>query len=254
VPRQNAIIGPLWKCLKYNRGFILEENAPVSQHKVKIAPSILSADFARLGEHVKEAEAAGADWVHVDVMDGHFVPNITIGPLIVKALRPITRRPLDVHLMIEQPERYLKDFASAGADYLTVHQETCPHLHRTIEQIRELGVKPGVVINPATPVSLIEPILPEVDLVLIMSVNPGFGGQGYIHACTEKIRLVRALLDALGSKAYLQVDGGVNVHTAREVVEAGATVLVAGSAVYNKKSSVAENMAALRAAYASSSA
>ena len=226
----------------------------MSYEHVKIAPSILSSDFAQLGEQVKEAEEAGADWIHVDVMDGHFVPNISIGPLIVKALRPITRRPLDVHLMIEQPERYLADFAAAGADYMSVHQETCPHLHRTIQQIRELGVKPGVVINPATPVSLIEPILPCVDLVLLMSVNPGFGGQSYIPGCTDKIRRVRALLDEMGSEALLEVDGGINETTAREVVEAGADVLVAGSAVYNRAASVASNIAALRATYTSSNA
>ncbi|MFP4499980.1 MAG: ribulose-phosphate 3-epimerase [Candidatus Hydrogenedentota bacterium] len=222
----------------------------VHTNQVKIAPSILSADFARLGAHVREAVDAGADWVHVDVMDGHFVPNITIGPLIVEALRPVTGCPLDVHLMIEQPERYLADFAKAGADYLTVHQETCPHLHRTIQQIRELGVRPGVVINPATPASFIEPILPEVDLVLLMSVNPGFGGQSYIPGCTEKIAAVRHMLDAIGSHAELEVDGGIKPATAKAVVEAGATVLVAGSAVFNSTAPLRENIAALRAAYA----
>jgi ribulose-phosphate 3-epimerase len=219
--------------------------------KIKIAPSILSADFARLGEQVKDAETAGVDYIHVDVMDGHFVPNITIGPLIVKALRPVTDLPLDVHLMIENPELYLADFAKAGADIITVHVETCPHLHRTIQQIRELGVKPGVTLNPATPLSTLEEILPEVDLVLIMSVNPGFGGQSYIRSCTDKIARLRMMLDRIGSKAELEVDGGVNTSTIAEVVRAGADVLVAGSAIYNNKASIAENVKQLRAGYQS---
>jgi ribulose-phosphate 3-epimerase len=219
--------------------------------KIKIAPSILSADFARLGEQVKDAETAGVDYIHVDVMDGHFVPNITIGPLIVKALRPVTDLPLDVHLMIENPELYLADFAKAGADIITVHVETCPHLHRTIQQIRELGVKPGVTLNPATPLSTLEEILPEVDLVLIMSVNPGFGGQSYIRSCTDKITRLRMMLDRIGSKAELEVDGGVNTSTIAEVVRAGADVLVAGSAIYNNKASIAENVKQLRAGYQS---
>lgn len=214
---------------------------------IKIAPSILSADFARLGDQVSAAEAAGVDYIHVDVMDGHFVPNITIGPLVVKALRPITRLPLDVHLMIEQPERYLADFAAAGADILTVHVETCPHLHRTIQQIKELGVRAGVTLNPATPLHTLEEILPEVDLVLIMSVNPGFGGQSYIPASSAKIARLRAMLDAIGSPADLEVDGGVNVETIAEVVAAGATVLVAGSAIFNQRASVEDNVRRLRA-------
>jgi len=213
---------------------------------VKLAPSILAADFARLGEQVKEAEAAGVDYIHVDVMDGHFVPNITIGPLIAQALRPVTRLPLDVHLMIEQPERYLADFARAGADILTVHVETCPHLHRTIQQIKELGVKAGVTLNPATPLSSLEEILPEVDLVLIMSVNPGFGGQAYIPGSTAKIARLRAMLDAIGSQADLEVDGGVNPATIGEVVAAGATVLVAGSAIFNRRTPVRQNVQQLR--------
>ncbi|MCK6629111.1 MAG: ribulose-phosphate 3-epimerase [Anaerolineae bacterium] len=213
---------------------------------VKLAPSILAADFARLGEQVKEAEAAGVDYIHVDVMDGHFVPNITIGPLIAQALRPVTRLPLDVHLMIEQPERYLADFARAGADILTVHVETCPHLHRTIQQIKELGVKAGVTLNPATPLSSLEEILPEVDLVLIMSVNPGFGGQAYIPGSTAKIARLRAMLDAIGSQADLEVDGGVNPATIGEVVAAGATVLVAGSAIFNQHAPVWQNVQQLR--------
>lgn len=213
---------------------------------IKIAPSILSADFARLGEHVKEAEAAGVDYIHVDVMDGYFVPNITIGPLIVKALRPVTALPLDVHLMIEQPERYLADFAQAGANILTVHVETCPHLHRTIQHIKELGVKAGVTLNPATPLSSLVEILPDVDLVLIMSVNPGFGGQSYIPGSTSKIARLRAMLDEVNPQAELEVDGGVNPTTIKEVVEAGATVLVAGSAIFNKRASVAANVQQLR--------
>ncbi len=214
----------------------------------RIAPSILSADFARLGEQVKEAEAGGADWIHVDVMDGHFVPDITIGPLIVQALRPVTRLPLDVHLMIEHPERFLADFAQAGADRLTVHVETCPHLHRTIQQIKELGVKAGITLNPATPLSTLEEILPAVDLVLIMSVNPGFGGQSYIPSSTAKVARLRRMLDAIGSPAELEIDGGVNTSTIAEIVEAGATMLVAGSAVFNPAAPIAENIRQLRQA------
>jgi len=214
--------------------------------QVKISPSILSADFARLGEHVKEAEAAGVDYIHVDVMDGHFVPNITIGPLIVRALKPVTDLPMDVHLMIEKPERYLEEFAKAGADILTVHMETCPHLHRTIQQIKELGVKAGVSLNPSTPLCTLEEVLPELDLVLIMSVNPGFGGQSYIPSSTAKIARLRKMLDAIGSKAELEVDGGVNANTVEEVIAAGADVFVAGSAIFNKKQSVAANVKQLR--------
>jgi ribulose-phosphate 3-epimerase len=212
----------------------------------KIAPSILSADFARLGEQVREAEAAGADWIHVDVMDGHFVPNITIGPLIVRALRPVTRLPLDVHLMIEHPERYLADFAEAGADWITVHVETCPHLHRTIQQIKELGCKAGVTLNPGTPLSSLEAILPAVDLVLIMSVNPGFGGQSYIPASTHRISRLRGMLNSIGSPAEIQVEGGVNKSTIAEILRAGATVLVVGSAVFNERAPVTENIRQLR--------
>ena len=213
---------------------------------VKIAPSILSADFARLGEQVRDAEAAGADWIHVDVMDGNFVPNITIGPLVVRAMRPVTRLPLDVHLMIEGPERYLADFVRAGADRLTVHVETCPHLHRTIQQIKELGVPAGVTLNPATPLSHLEEVLPEVDLVLVMSVNPGFGGQSYIASSTTRLARLRAMLDDIGSQAELQVDGGVNPSTIATVVEAGATVLVIGSAVFNDRAPVGDNIRQLR--------
>jgi ribulose-phosphate 3-epimerase len=213
---------------------------------VKIAPSILSADFARLGEQVHEAEAAGADMIHVDVMDGHFVPNITVGPLVVRAVRAITSLPLHAHLMIEQPERYLANFIEAGANGLTVHVETCPHLHRTIQQIKELGGKAGVTLNPATPLSSLEEILPEVDHVLLMSVNPGFGGQSYIPRSTARIARLRAMLDEIGSLAELEVDGSVNLATVTQVVGAGATVLVIGSAIFNDRASVQENIHRLR--------
>lgn len=212
----------------------------------KIAPSILTADFTRLGEQLREAEAAGVDWIHLDIMDGNFVPNITFGPVLVQAVRQATRLPLDVHLMIAQPERYLADFVHAGADWLTVHVETCPHLHRTIQQIKELGGRAGVTLNPATPLSSVEEILPDVDLVLVMSVNPGFGGQKYIPGSTARIARLRAMLDATGSPAELEVDGGINPGTIAEVVNAGASVLVIGSAIFNSKAPIAENVRQLR--------
>jgi ribulose-phosphate 3-epimerase len=213
----------------------------------KLAPSILSSDFGRLAAQVQEAEAAGADWIHVDVMDGHFVPNLTLGPQVAAAVRRATRLPVDVHLMIEQPERHLAAFADAGADYLTVHVETCPHLHRTLQQIRELGVAPGVTLNPGTPVAAVSEVLAEVDLVLVMSVNPGFGGQRYIPASTRRIAALRSLLDERSlSGVELQVDGGIDATTATSALNAGASVLVAGSAVYNERASVAANIEALR--------
>ncbi len=202
---------------------------------VKIAPSILSADFAKLGEEVAAVDRGGADWIHVDVMDGHFVPNITIGPLVVKAIRPVTKLPLDVHLMIENPDLYIEEFAKAGADYITVHVEACRHLHRTIHYIKSLGVKAGVVLNPATPVESIQHIIADVDMVLLMSVNPGFGGQKFIPEVLPKIRKVKEMAEEKGVSIEIEIDGGVNSETAKLCVEAGATVLVAGSAVYNKE-------------------
>ena len=214
-----------------------------------ISPSILSADFGRLAEQVAEAADAGADWIHVDVMDGHFVPNITIGPAVTAAVRAATDLPVDVHLMIEEPDRYLADFAGAGADYITVHQEACPHLHRTIERMRELGVRAGVTLNPATSLETLAEVISEVDLALIMSVNPGFGGQSYIESSTEKIRRLRAMLDERGADgAQLEVDGGINVDTAAAATRAGASVLVAGAAIYGHPDGVAEAIRLLRRA------
>lgn len=212
---------------------------------VKIAPSILSADFSKLGEEIKDVEMGGADLIHVDVMDGHFVPNITIGPLIVEAIRPVTKLPLDVHLMIENPDQYIEAFAKAGADYLTVHVEACKHLHRTISYIKSLGVKAGVVLNPATPVEMIQHIIEDVDMVLFMTVNPGFGGQAFIPSVLEKVTRLKEMAEAKNHHLEIEVDGGVNEETAKLCIQAGATVLVAGSAVYNK-SDRGKAIAALR--------
>lgn len=202
---------------------------------IKIAPSILSADFSKLGEEIKEVERAGADWIHVDVMDGHFVPNITMGPLVVEAIRPITDLPLDVHLMIENADQYVEAFATAGADYITVHVEANPHLHRTLQKIRQAGAKPGVVLNPHTPVSAIEPILEEVDLVLFMTVNPGFGGQQFIPSVLKKVEELKAIIDERQLSIDIEIDGGINDETVKDAVKAGANVFVAGSAIFGKE-------------------
>jgi len=201
---------------------------------VKIAPSILSANFAKLGEEIIAVEKGGADYIHVDVMDGHFVPNITIGSLIVDAIRPVTQLPLDVHLMIENPDQYIEAFAKAGADFITVHVEACRHLHRTIHLIKSFGVKAGVVLNPATPVDTIQHVIADIDMVLLMSVNPGFGGQRFIPEVLPKIRAVKQMADQKGLNIEIEIDGGVNPETAKLCVEAGANVLVAGSAIYNE--------------------
>ncbi len=213
---------------------------------MNIAASILSSDFGRLAEEIGAAEDGGADWIHVDVMDGHFVPNITLGPLVTEAARRATDLPLDVHLMIEAPDRYLEAFADAGASVLTVHQEACPHLHRTVQRIRELGVKAGVALNPATSLEAITEVIPYIDLLLVMSVNPGFGGQTFIRTSTDKLRRARALLDAHASPADLEVDGGVDAGNAGTLVGAGATVLVAGSAVYHHPEGAAAGVRAIR--------
>ena len=202
--------------------------------KVQIAPSILSADFSQLGTEIKAVEKAGANLIHVDVMDGRFVPNITIGPLVVEAIRPVTDLPLDVHLMIVEPERYIEAFASAGADYITVHVEACTHLHRVIQQIKCCGKKAGAVLNPATPLCSIEYVLEDLDIVLLMSVNPGFGGQSFIPSTLSKIRALRHIMDERGLDIPIEVDGGVNPSTIRDVVTAGADICVAGSAVFGK--------------------
>jgi ribulose-phosphate 3-epimerase len=216
---------------------------------VRIAPSILSADFARLGEEVRAMTRAGADYVHIDVMDGHFVPNLTIGPAVVKALRAHSPLPFDVHLMISPVDAYVPAFADAGADIITVHPEAGPHLHRTIQLIRSLGKKAGVSLNPATPVEMIDPVLDDIDLVLIMSVNPGFGGQRFLKVALDKLRAIRARIDARGRAIDLEVDGGINAETARTAVAAGADVLVAGTAAFaGGESRYADNVRALRPA------
>jgi ribulose-phosphate 3-epimerase len=202
---------------------------------IKIAPSILAADFSKLGQEVLEVEQAGADWIHIDVMDGHFVPNISFGAIVVDALRPLTNLPLDVHLMIENPDRYIEDFAKAGADYITVHVEAAPHLHRTIQLIRSLGVKPGVVLNPHTPVESIQHILEDIDLVLFMTVNPGFGGQKFIHSVVPKIEQLSRIIRDKGLDIEIQIDGGINEETIVPCAKAGANVFVAGSAIYSQK-------------------
>ncbi|MBW3113917.1 MULTISPECIES: ribulose-phosphate 3-epimerase [Bacillaceae] len=201
---------------------------------MKIAPSILSANFAELGNEIKDVEKGGADYIHVDVMDGHFVPNITLGPMIVSAIRPLTTLPLDVHLMIENPSQYIEAFADAGADYITVHVEADPHLHRTIQMIKSKGVKAGVVLNPGTSAELIKPILQDVDMVLLMTVNPGFGGQSFIPSVVPKIKQIREWAKEVNPSLEIEVDGGINPETAAICAEAGADVFVAGSAIYNK--------------------
>lgn len=202
---------------------------------IKIAPSILAANFSKLAEEVKEVEQAGAQLIHIDVMDGHFVPNITMGPIVVEALRPVTKLPLDVHLMIENPDNFIESFAKAGADYITVHVEACPHLHRTIQLIRSFGVKPGVVLNPHTPIESIQHVLEDIDMVLFMTVNPGFGGQKFIHSVIPKIQKLSTIIKEKGLNIEIEIDGGINADTIIPCAQAGATIFVAGSAIYSKE-------------------
>lgn len=201
---------------------------------IKIAPSILAANFSKLAEEVREVEQAGAELIHIDVMDGHFVPNITMGPIVVEALRPVTNLPLDVHLMIEKPDQYIELFAKSGADYITVHVEACPHLHRTIQLIRSFGVKPGVVLNPHTPIESIQHVLGDIDMVLFMTVNPGFGGQKFIHSVVPKVKQLSTIIKEKGLNIEIEIDGGINAETIVPCAEAGATIFVAGSAIYNQ--------------------
>ncbi|HEB73483.1 MAG TPA: ribulose-phosphate 3-epimerase [Nitrospirae bacterium] len=207
----------------------------MTNRTILVAPSILSADFSRLGDEIKAVDKAGADWIHIDVMDGHFVPNITIGPLLVEAIKPGTRLPLDVHLMIENADRYIPDFVKAGADIITVHVEACPHLHRTVTLIKELGVKAGVALNPATGLDSIESILPEIDMALLMSVNPGFGGQSFIMGALEKTRRLKEMIDRKGLNIDIEMDGGIKPDNSAEVRSAGVNALVAGSAIFKSE-------------------
>jgi len=220
----------------------------VKNKQIKLAPSILSADFARLGEQVAEATEAGADYIHIDVMDGHFVPNITIGAPVVASLRSWTNLPLDVHLMIERPERYIPDFADCGASIITVHIEACLHLHQTIQLVKKLGVKAGVALNPATPLSSIDEIIPQADLILVMSVNPGFGGQPFIPETLEKIARLRSILDSRKANAELEVDGGVTINNAPSIVQAGANVLAIGASLFTDKEGIGPALQKIRKA------